>query len=419
MSTTHRRPPLLVIPVVLTVIGVAGWIILGQYGLAPTLSAPTVRTGALAGSGSIEADETTIAAEMGGRIREVLVDDGASVKAGDVLVRLDDSLLVAQIGQAQAAATAARAGLAQVTSGSRPEEVAAARANLAQATAIRDGAQRAWEDAKRSLASPQELDARIDGAKTQVAVANSQAIQARAALESAKVQRDRDPNVEANVKQVTAAEDAVRVAEASASRAQAQMASLQETRANPLAAQAQVDAAEAAYKVSLAAADGARARLDAVTAGPTAEQVAVAQAAVKQAESSLVILQVQQGKMTARAPIDGLVTSRTLHAGELASPGAPLLTLADLNNVRQTVYIAEDQIGRVRLGQQVQITVDSFPGRVFSGQVSFVYQQAEFTPKNVQTQKERASTVFGVRVRLANSELKLKPGMPADATFLQ
>lgn len=373
---------------------------------------------ALEASGIIEAEEINVAAEVGGRVREILVDEGATVRRGDILVHLDDSLLAAQIAQAQAAVATAKANLAQVKAGTRPEEIAAARAALAQALASREGAKRAWKNAQRTLDNPQELDARIDAARTQLAMAKSQAIQAQAALESAKVQRDRYPDQEAYEHQVRAAEEALQAAQANVAKAQAQLDGLLDMRNNPLALRAQVDAAEAAYKAAVAAAEAAQAKLDALVAGPTQEQIAVAEAAVRQAEATLGIFQVQKEKMTLRAPLDGLVTRRALRVGELASPGAPVMIIADLTKVRLTVYIPADQLGRVRLGQRVRVTVDSFPGRAFVGEVVYISPQAEFTPKNIQTQKERANMVFAVRIRLDNPELLLKPGMPADAVFM-
>lgn len=406
----QKLRPVIIILAILVLGGLGFW----QWSSAQ----PQAMARGLEASGMIEADEINVAAEIGGRVREILVDEGAMVRRGDILVRLDDSLLAAQIAQAQAAVATAKANLAQVKAGARPEEIAAARAALAQALASREGAKRAWENARRSLNNPQELDARINAARTQLAIAQSQAIQAQAALESAKVQRDRYPDQAAYEHQVRAAEEALRAAQANAAKAQAQLDGLLDMRNNPLALRAQVDAAEAAYKAAVAVAEAAQAKLDALVAGPTQEQIAVAEAAVKQAEAALGTFQVQQEKMTLRAPLDGLVTRRALRAGELASPGAPVMTIADLTKVRLTVYIPEDQLGRVRLGQRVQVTVDSFPGRAFVGEVVYISPRAEFTPKNIQTQKERVNMVFAVRIRLDNPELLLKPGMPADAVFM-
>jgi multidrug resistance efflux pump len=119
--------------------------------------------------------------------------------------------------------------------------------------------------------------------------------------------------------------------------------------------------------------------------------------------------------MTIRAPISGLVTSLEANVGEMAIPGATLMTLANLDEVTLTIYIPEDEIGKVMLGREVEVMVDSFPGEVFLGEVVYISPRAEFTPRNVQTKEERVSMVFAVEVRLSNPEHKLKPGMPADA----
>ncbi|HMO59841.1 MAG TPA: efflux RND transporter periplasmic adaptor subunit [Roseiflexaceae bacterium] len=103
--------------------------------------------------------------------------------------------------------------------------------------------------------------------------------------------------------------------------------------------------------------------------------------------------------------------------GEQVNPGATLLTIGVLDPARLTIYISETQIGRVTLGQTAEVTVDTFPGRIFTGRVSFIAQQAVFTPRNVQTQDERATTVFAVRIELPNADGALKPGMPADANL--
>jgi len=174
---------------------------------------------------------------------------------------------------------------------------------------------------------------------------------------------------------------------------------------------AETDLAEAAVAV-------AQADLDALRAGPTEEQIAVAQAQVRQAEAALEVLQVQLDKMTLRSPLAGLVTSRAINVGETAAPGATLLTVADLDEVTLTLYVPETQIGRVKVGQEVEVQVDSYPDRVFKGRVVHISSRAEFTPRNVQTREERVNMVFAVKVALPNPGHELKPGMPADARIL-
>ena len=126
-------------------------------------------------------------------------------------------------------------------------------------------------------------------------------------------------------------------------------------------------------------------------------------------------LEVQLEKLSLEAPLSGLVLERSAHVGEVAVPGVPLLTIADLGNVTLTIYVPEDQVGKVQLRQPVSVTVDAYPDRVFKGTVAFISSQAEFTPNNVQTQEERVSMVFAVKVELSNPDHALKPGMPADA----
>src|SRR5581483_10838127 len=126
-------------------------------------------------------------------------------------------------------------------------------------------------------------------------------------------------------------------------------------------------------------------KLDLVRAGARAEQIQAAEAQLAQARAAQRQIEVQIGKATLTAPRAGLVLSRSLHQGEQASPGGVILTIGALDSVRLTLYIPETEIGRVRQGQQAQVAVDSFPGRVFAGTVTFIAQEAQFTPRNVQT----------------------------------
>jgi multidrug resistance efflux pump len=118
-----------------------------------------------------------------------------------------------------------------------------------------------------------------------------------------------------------------------------------------------------------------------------------------------------------RSPIDGVVLYRAVEPGEVVAPAANLLTIADLTDLTLTVYVPEDRYGRITLGQAYPVTVDSFPGEVFTGTVSYIADKAEFTPRNVQTTASRKTTVFAIRLDLADGGGRLKPGMPADVQF--
>ena len=117
------------------------------------------------------------------------------------------------------------------------------------------------------------------------------------------------------------------------------------------------------------------------------------------------------------SPIDGVVIDRSIEPGEVAVPGASLLTLGNLDDLTLTVYVPEDRYGVIQLGQTYPVSVDSFPGQIFNGTVSHIADQAEFTPHNVQTVAGRKTTVFAIRLDLEPSNGKLKPGMPADVDF--
>ncbi len=128
-------------------------------------------------------------------------------------------------------------------------------------------------------------------------------------------------------------------------------------------------------------------------------------------------LELQLDKMTLRSPVDGIVGRRSIHVGEVVSPASTLMVVTQLEQAELTLYVPEAEIGRVRVGQKVEVKVDSFPNEIFPGEVTFINSDAEFTPRNVQTQAERANTVFAVKVKIPNPDQKLKAGMPADARF--
>ncbi len=398
-----------------------------ETGLLAQLGLTGEPAGTIEASGTMEAEEVVIASEFGGRVKEILVDEGDEVEAGQVLIRLDTDLLEAQIGEVQAAVGAARANLARVQAGARPGEIATAEAILEQAIAARDGAERAWQDAEALRDNPQELNAQIDEARTQVELAERGVAQAQAQLQTLKIQRDAyagggdddsKTRYQALDQQVRAAKAALAIADETQVGARTNLQNLMEMRDKPIALNTAVNQAGARYEDAVAAVGVAQASLDALLAKPTAEEVAVAWAQVSQAEAALGILQVQLEKMTLYSPLSGLVANRSIHMGETASPGATLLTIANLDEVKLTVYIPENRFGRIQLGQAVSVAVDSFPGKVYQGEVIYISSEAEFTPRNVQTQEERVNTVFAVKIVIPNPDHDLKPGMPADATIV-
>jgi multidrug resistance efflux pump len=206
-------------------------------------------------------------------------------------------------------------------------------------------------------------------------------------------------------------------AEAEERGAQVALGQLQGQLDHPLALEAQATEAQVQANLAEAAVGLAEAQISGLRLGATPEQIAIAQTKVEQARAALGALEVQLKKQVLRAPITGLVVERPAQEGEVAIPGAPLLALANLDQLHLTLYVPQDELGRVSLGAPVTVTVDAYPHRVFAGQVTYISSEAEFTPRNVQTREDRVSMVFAVRVRLPNADHALKPGMPADATI--
>ncbi len=425
----QKRAIILIVGLIVVVAGAAVLYSSGQLaGVQKSLGLDV--TQAVAGkqtveaSGTIEAEEVAITGEVGGQVTDVLAGDGDLVAAGDVLVRLDESLVLAKMGEAHAAVRVAQANLEQVKAGARPEEITGAKATLAQAQAALDGAKRAWKLAQEMLDNPLELDAQIHDARNKLTLAEKGVEQTQAAIKLAEVQRDQYKNdlsdegktsYHAGELQVQAAEAGLAAAQAARDGARRALNDLLKMRADPIAIRTQVNQAQAGYESAMTNAEAAQAALDALLAGPSDEEIAVAEAQVQQAEAALGLLEVQRDKLTLYAPRNGLITTRNVHVGETARPGNTLMTLADLSEVTLKVFVPETQIGLVKLGQRVQVTVDSYPGQVFEGQVSYISPRAEFTPKNVQTKEERVNTVFAVKVAIPNPDMRLKPGMPADA----
>jgi multidrug resistance efflux pump len=144
-----------------------------------------------------------------------------------------------------------------------------------------------------------------------------------------------------------------------------------------------------------------------------------AQSAVQQAEANLALLDTQLAKLTVYAPMDGVILTRNVEPGEFVQPGATAFALADLNNITITVYVPEDRLHEIKLGQAATVSIDSASESrpEFDAVVVHIADQAEFTPRNVQTVEGRSSTVFAVKLSISNNNGELKIGMPADVVF--
>lgn len=175
------------------------------------------------------------------------------------------------------------------------------------------------------------------------------------------------------------------------------------------------DLADTALKRSQATFQAAQQKYNEALEGSRKEDIAIAQANLKEADANLGMSRVNLDYTVLRAPTAGVITVRQAELGEVVVPGTPVVTLADLDHIWLRAYVAETDVGRVRWGQDAVITTDTYPHKQYHGRISFIASDAEFTPKSVQTYKERVTLVYRIKIDIDNANHELKPGMPADA----
>jgi HlyD family secretion protein len=407
---------------------IGGLVLLGVLIVAAIYLARTANAnGSLASTGAVEAIEIRLAAEIGGKVSEVLVDEGDHVEAGQPLLRLDDAQLQNQRDQAEAGLAQANAGVAaaglELERAQQEYDALFEGVDLATAMALQElaAARDAVDDAERrviNLESPGK-DTDIDSARATVTLAGD-------ILE--KAQDDYEPYANKAETNLVRANLLLRLSAAQQSYDDAVR------RLNNLEGSANsidMGVAEAGLEVAqarLALAEDDYAALD---GGPDPDmlaladghlrlaqaQVAAAAANVLAAEAALASADLQLAKAEILAPANGTILYRNIQPGEFVAPGATLLVLAQLDQLTITVYLPEDRYGEVNLGDEAEIEIDSFPGEAFSGSIVRIADEAEFTPRNVQTGEGRRTTVFAIELRLDDSSGRLKPGMPADVYF--
>ena len=183
---------------------------------------------------------------------------------------------------------------------------------------------------------------------------------------------------------------------------------------NGAISKAQFDASKSAYDVRTATRKSAQEALSLAQEGARKEDIKIGEHRVEQARAGLAVSETRSKDTVIYAPIAGVVLRKNVEVGETVSQGMPVFTIGDLKSPWIKVYVKEDKIGLIKLGQKAYISVDSYKGKTYEGVVSYISSEAEFTPKTVQTPEERVKLVFGVKVRIKNENDELKPGMPAD-----
>lgn len=353
-------------------------------------------------SGNVELQRVDIAFKMAGRLVERTVDEGDRVTRGMVVARLDRDQLLRQREREQAVLAAARAQLAQTETGLqfqrqnlqadlelRAADVSAAQSRLNEvrkgaregevqdAAAGVEGARAEFERAERDYERARSLRDNGDISQSQLDQYRSRFESARALLRQTQErlglvkEGPRQETVDANVATLARARAALKAGQA-----------------NELELQ----------------------RL--------AQEITARRADVEKAQAQIALVDSQLADTVAISPISGVVLVKSASVGEVLAPGTAVLTVGDLAHPWMRAYVGERDLGRVRLNSRVRVTSDSYPGKVYQGRVVFISQEAEFTPKQIQTTEERVKLVYRIKIEIENPGQDLKSNMPVDAEIL-
>jgi HlyD family secretion protein len=291
--------------------------------------------GVISLSGNVEVTEVDTGFKIPGRVIDLLTDEGKPVQKGDKIAVLESAELESLVAQSRAVLSEALVKLEELRTGSRPQEIAQAAANMRAAEAELVKSRKDYERAEKLY--------KYEAIST-----------------------------------------------------------------------SQLDAARSAYDSRGEQVKAAREQLSMLKEGPRKEVIKAAEDRVQSAKAALRVTEERLGDTTLFAPVSGVVLKKNVERGEVVQAGTPVFTIGEIDDPWIKVYIKEEKLALVKLGQRADIAVDTYRDKVYEGIVSYISSQAEFTPKTVQTQEERVKLVFGVKVRVKNVNQELKPGMPAD-----
>lgn len=352
-------------------------------------------------SGTIEAKQAELAFQVNGKIVELLVNEGQKVTKNQILAKLDHSEFLARRTQAQANLNSSIKALQQkeaildLYKSTLPEEVARAEAAVialeAQLNDLKAGSR--YQEIERARLACNAAQITMEQARK-----DKERFE-RLYQEGTVSEKERDAaalRFETTFKEYERSKETLDLLKEGYRK---------ET----------IKAAEARLAEGKAFLKQAKSNLKKITAAKSEVEVAAAQK--KAAKAALEVSEIQLGYTVLKAPFDGIITSRNIEPGEVVSPGREVLSIADMSTVDLKVFVGETEIGKIKPGQKVDVKTDTFPGKIYNGVVSFISPEGEFTPKIIQTHKERVKLVYLVKISIPNPDLELKSGMPADAWF--
>ncbi len=349
-------------------------------------------------SGHVEATEVDMSFRLPGHVGRLYVDEGARVKKGEIVAELEQDTLSARHAQASALV----------------RELETRQASLAIAIDLKERLLEA--DIRRAQAGKSAANARYQSLKSgsrEQEIAEAKAAMDRARYEWENRSRDAERLKEPYQSRIISPsqyDTAVTAADAAKAAYLASTERYKLVKAGPreelvMEGKAQLDGTDAV----LEAAEAGRREIEKLKL-----DLKALEAQTDQARAQLSIASDDLDKSRLRAPFEAFVTVKDVEEHEYVQPGTPVVTLARLDEVWVKTYVPETQLGLVKLGQEAEVISDTFQAKRYPGRVTFISPQAEFTPKNVQTEEERIKLVFRIKVTLKNPDQELKPGLPVD-----
>ena len=385
---------LIVAFVVIAGIAAAGWFTYGNlhHGPADHLSV----------SGNIELTQVDIAFKTAGRLTDLYKGEGDAVKKGEIVARLDRDQLLRQRDREQASLASAEAQMAEaqtawryqqastaadlelrhaeissasfklqeLKNGSRPQEIQEAQAEVAAAQAEFDRSKKDWDRAQVLIKNDDISTSQFDDFRHRFDGSDAKLKQAKE-----------------NLALVTAGPRSEAIEEAGA----------------------QVSRAQAGLKIGEA---------NQIETERRQQEITMREAEIARSRAQIALIDSQLADTIAVSPIDGVVLVKAADPGEVLAPGTSVVTVGDIDHPWLRAYIGESDLGKVKLGDKLKVTTDSFPGRVYDGHLTFISPEAEFTPKQIQTSEERVKLVYRIKIEIDNPKHELKSNMPADAELM-
>jgi multidrug resistance efflux pump len=344
-------------------------------------------SGNLVVSGRVEVDDVHVGSKIGGRVSKVNFEEGDSVDFGAMVVSLEDEEILAEIEQAKASLAEQSARLDLLLAGTRAEDIRRAEAVVAARAAELELRRKGFREEE-----VRQADAELEFARSDLALASAEFKRTTALFKQQAVDRREIDNKRAALETAQAKMEIAR-----------QRQSLYHTGSRP-------------EEIAMAEAQLAEAEsdLERLQNGPRPEEIAAQRASVEAAKANIVRLETQFEETRIKAPCDAVVENLDLEPGDLVKAGETVAVLNLKNSPWVRCYIPEDRLGQVKVGDEVALTVDSFPDDEFPGKVRRIGSEAEFTPRNVQTTEKRSELVFEMKVDVVEGGERLRAGMYAD-----